>query len=266
MAKRKNDQTLPMNTENDTEPSSSITYANEVVAIIAGLAASEVEGIAGMVNVNSGLKGKNRNVTRGVKVEVGTEEVSVDLYLNVEYGTPIQRAAHNAQESVKKSIESMTGLHVVRVDVHVMGVSFEKENNALQAGAGKAVLEAGEQTASALKEQAEPAPEAEKQEKPEASAETEVSGTEPQEDEQETAAEPVIEAEEIADEEEKPDAEEEAGFFAMDTDETPETEAEQAGADQEEPAGETAGEDETGTETEDIPESGAEEDLKENQD
>ena len=144
MAKKKEDQTLPVNLENENEPSSTITYANEVIAIIAGLAASEVEGVAGMVNVNSGLKGKNRNVTRGVKVEVGTEEVSVDLYLNVEYGTPIQRCSHDAQEGVKKSIESMTGLHVVRVDVHVMGVSFEKENNALQAGAGKAVLESGD--------------------------------------------------------------------------------------------------------------------------
>ena len=144
MAKKKEDQMMPLNVEMDTEPSSSITYANEVIAIIAGLAASEVEGIAGMVNVNSGLKSKNKNVTKGVKVEVGTEEVSVDLYLNVEYGTPIQRAAHDAQEGVKKAIESMTGLHVVRVDVHVLGVSFEKENNALQAGAGKAVLEPGE--------------------------------------------------------------------------------------------------------------------------
>lgn len=144
MAKKREDQALPVNVENDTAPSSTITYANEVIAIIAGLAASEVEGVAGMVNVNSGLKGKNRNVTRGVKVEVGTEEVSVDLYLNVEYGTPIQRAAHDAQEGVKKSIESMTGLHVVRVDVHVLGVSFEKEKNALQAGAGQANLGAGE--------------------------------------------------------------------------------------------------------------------------
>ena len=143
MAKRKDEQTLPRSVEMDTEPSSSITYANEVIAIIAGLAASEVEGVAGMVNVNSGLKGKNKNITKGVKVEVGTEEDSVDLYLNVEYGTPIQRAAHDAQESVKKSIESMTGLHVVRVDIHVLGVSFEKEKNALEAGAGKAVLESG---------------------------------------------------------------------------------------------------------------------------
>ena len=146
MAKKKEEQTLPVKTEDESmEPSSSITYANEVIAIIAGLAASEVEGVAGMCSINNGLKTKNKNATRGVKVEVGTEEVSVDIYLNVEYGTPIQRAAHDVQEGVKKGIESMTGLHVVRVDVHVQGVSFEKENNALIAGAGKAVLEAGDQ-------------------------------------------------------------------------------------------------------------------------
>ena len=144
MAKKKEEQNLPLTMDNDTEPSSSITYASEVIAIIAGLAASEVEGVTGMCNVNNGLKTKNKNATRGIKVEVGTEEVSVDIYLNVEYGTPIQRAAHDVQEGVKKGIESMTGLHVVRVGVHVQGVSFEKENSALMAGAGKAVLESGE--------------------------------------------------------------------------------------------------------------------------
>lgn len=155
MAKKKEDQVLPLHLEDDMEPSSSITYANEVIAIIAGLAASEVEGVAGMCSVNNGLKSKNKNATRGVKVEVGSEEVSVDIYLNVEYGTPIQRAAHDVQEGVKKGIESMTGLHVVRVDVHVQGVSFEKENNALQAGAGKAILEAGEKAQEKLSEKAE---------------------------------------------------------------------------------------------------------------
>jgi uncharacterized alkaline shock family protein YloU len=142
------------------EPSSSITYASEVVAIIAGLAASEVEGVAGMCSVNNGLKTKQRNATRGVKVEVGTEEVSVEIFLNVEYGTPIQRAAHDVQEGVKKSIESMTGLHVVRVDVHVQSVSFEKENKALQAGAASAALEAGEETESIHTPAPTPVPEA----------------------------------------------------------------------------------------------------------
>lgn len=135
---------LPLKVDHDPTAENSITYANEVVAIIAGLAANEVEGIAGM-NGSSGssILSKNRNATRGVKVEIGTEEVGVDLYVTVEYGTPIQRAAMDAQESVRKAIENMTGLHVARVDVHVQGVSFEKENNLLQAGAESAMLEAG---------------------------------------------------------------------------------------------------------------------------
>lgn len=137
---------LPVNMEQDMGPSSSITYANEVVSIIAGLAAAEVEGIAGMCNVSGSILSKNRNITKGVKVEIGTEEASVDLYIIVEYGTPIQKAAQDAQENVRKAIESMTGLHVVRVDVHVQGVSFEKENNALNAGAKKALAEDKKET------------------------------------------------------------------------------------------------------------------------
>ena len=142
---KKTNSPLPMNAEDPT-PSSNITYNSEVVAIIAGLAANEVEGIAGMCNVSGSIMGKNRNATKGVKVEVGTEEVAVDLYVIVEYGIPIQRAAGDAQENVRKAIESMTGLHVVRVDVHVQSVSFEQDKKALQAGAQQAVLEAGEET------------------------------------------------------------------------------------------------------------------------
>ena len=153
-------EALPMNIDlNDMEPGSNIIYSGEVVSIIAGVAASEVEGIAGMVNVpNSGLLGKNRNVTKGVKVEIGTEEASVDLYVTVEYGKPIQKAAHEAQESVRKAIEEMTGLHVVRVDVHVQGVSFEKENKALNAGAKNAVLEPAEVEMPLVEAPAEEAP------------------------------------------------------------------------------------------------------------
>ena len=157
MASKKDN--LPLTVDTDTEQTSSITYANEVVAIIAGVAAGEVEGIAGMCNISGGILGKNRNITKGVKVEVGTEEASVDLYVIIEYGTPIQKAAQDAQENVRKSIESMTGLHVVRVDVHVQGVSFEKENSALSAGAEKAVLEAGTPAAAP---EIEPAPVEEK--------------------------------------------------------------------------------------------------------
>ena len=122
-AKKDPNSALPLATDNDTTPSAKITYANEVVAIIAGLAANEVEGIAGMCSVSGNILNKNRNVTKGVKVEIGTEEAAVDLYVIVEYGSPIQRAAMDAQENVRKAIESMTGLHVVRVDVHVQGVT-----------------------------------------------------------------------------------------------------------------------------------------------
>jgi len=155
-AKKDPKSTLPLTPETDTTPSTKITYANEVVAIIAGLAANEVEGIAGMCSVSGNILSKNRNVTKGVKVEIGTEEAAVDLYVIVEYGTPIQRASMDAQENVRKAIESMTGLHVVRVDVHVQGVSFEKENKALQSGVENAALEAGDAEPEKL---AEPEPE-----------------------------------------------------------------------------------------------------------
>ena len=147
---------LPLTMEEDMEQGSSITYANEVVSIIAGVAAGEVEGIAGMCNTSGSILSKNRNITKGVKVEIGTEEASVDLYVVIEYGTPIQKAAQDAQENVRKAIESMTGLHVVRVDVHVQGVSFDKENSALEAGQDTAVLSAGEEPA-ATAQPAEPA-------------------------------------------------------------------------------------------------------------
>ena len=98
-------ENLPVNVPMDEEPGSSITYANDVVSTIAGIAAGEVEGIAGMVGVTGGnLLRKKTDVTRGVKVETGTEEASVDLYVNVEYGTPIQKAAQDAQENVRKAM------------------------------------------------------------------------------------------------------------------------------------------------------------------
>jgi len=151
MAKKDN---LPLTMDVDMEPSSSITYANDVVATIAGIAAAEVEGIAGMGNVVGGtILGKKPSATKGVRVEVGTEETSVDLYVTVEYGKPIQKAAHDVQENVRRCIESMTGLHVVKVDVHVQGVSFEKELAAINAGRKNAAIPGAKEPAPA------PAPE-----------------------------------------------------------------------------------------------------------
>ena len=140
MASKKDN--LPTNVDFDLENGGTIKYANEVIAIIAGVAASEVDGIAGMCTSGgiSDIIGRNRNITRGVKVEIGGEEASVELYIVVEYGSPIQKVASEVQENVRKAIETMTGLHVVNVDVHVQGVSFEREKMALQSGLESAHL------------------------------------------------------------------------------------------------------------------------------
>lgn len=108
----------------------SIRIADEVVGIIAGMAATEIPGVAGM---SAGLVGGiaemlgKKNLAKGVKVEVGEREAAVDLYIIVEYGVRIPDIALRVQENVKRGIESMTGLDVVEVNVHVQGVGFNQE-------------------------------------------------------------------------------------------------------------------------------------------
>lgn len=107
-----------------------ITYANEVISTIVSVATTEVDGISAIAGTNGLLtKGK---MSRGVRVDMNGEDVSVDVSVTVDYGMPIQKVGRSAQENVRKSIESMTGLHVEKVDLHVVGVSFEKENQELQ--------------------------------------------------------------------------------------------------------------------------------------
>lgn len=105
----------------------SIKITDEVVGIIAGLAATEVEGVAGMsgdiVGGIAEMLGR-KNFSKGVKVEVGDEAAAVEIYMIVEYGVRIPEVAFNVQENVKKAIENMTGLSVVEVNIHIQGVSF----------------------------------------------------------------------------------------------------------------------------------------------
>ncbi len=122
-----------MNTENPQDEGK-INYANSVISTIVSVATTEVEGISGIYGSNgamTGIIGRNK-VPRGVKVVVNGEAVQVDISVTVDYGMPIQKVGRNCQENVRKSIESMTGLHVEKVDVHVIGVSFEKENKEMQ--------------------------------------------------------------------------------------------------------------------------------------
>lgn len=108
----------------------SIRIADEVVGVIAGLAATEIGGVAGM---SGGLAGGiaeilgRKNLSKGVKVEVGEKEAAVDLFIIVDYGVRIPEVAMKIQDNVKRAIESMTGLDVVEINVHVQGVAFHKE-------------------------------------------------------------------------------------------------------------------------------------------
>ena len=114
------------NTNNGT-----VTYANDVIATIAGVAATEVSGVAGMSGgISSGITemlGK-KNLTKGVKVEVGTQEAAIDLNIVVEYGSELQKVAEAVQENVKKAVETMTGLQVVEVNVNILGVNVKAED------------------------------------------------------------------------------------------------------------------------------------------
>lgn len=93
-------ENLPINVDEGREIGS-ISYANEVIAIIAGMAANEVDGVARTSNPKAiadllGLGNRGKPMTRGVKVEVGVEEASVELMLTVEYGKPIQKGLHGS--------------------------------------------------------------------------------------------------------------------------------------------------------------------------
>jgi uncharacterized alkaline shock family protein YloU len=106
----------------------SIQIAPEVIEVIAGLATVEVPGVAGMSGGFAGgiadLLGR-KNLSKGVKVEVGQLEAAVDVSIIIEFGTRIPEVASGIQQNVKNAIESMTGLNVVEVNVHIHDVQFK---------------------------------------------------------------------------------------------------------------------------------------------
>ena len=107
-----------------------IVFAEDVVATIAFLAASEVEGVHAMIGTTmEGLSEKlgKKNYTKGVKVEVGSEECACVITIVIKYGYRIQAVAQKVQEEIKNAIETMTGLKVVEVNVNVNGIYFEPE-------------------------------------------------------------------------------------------------------------------------------------------
>ena len=113
-----------------------IKISSDVIAIIAGVAVSEVPGVYGMSGGFAGgisevLKGK-KNLARGIKVEATDVEAKIDVNIIVEYGSRIPDVAFEIQNRVKKAVENMTGLKVEKVNVHVQGVNTESLNDSAE--------------------------------------------------------------------------------------------------------------------------------------
>lgn len=178
-----------------------VSFATEVVATIAGLAATEVDGVASMSSPSSGFadmftRKNTRNFTKGVRIDLDGNKVTVDITIVVDYGSPVPDVARNIQENVKKAIETMSGLDVRSVDVHVSGISFEREQ--------RANAELDEQHRKMLEKTAEDNAEADVAPAAEAEAEAEA-----EEAEEETVAEAAaVEASAEAEEDESPDDDE----------------------------------------------------------
>ncbi len=108
-----------------------VEISEDVVAVIAGVAVSDVQGVAGMARgfaggITEALSGK-KNLAKGIKVEVAGKETKIDVNIIVEYGSRIPDVAFEIQSRIKKSVKEMTGLNVVAVNVHVQGVQTPQE-------------------------------------------------------------------------------------------------------------------------------------------
>ena len=121
--KQENEEEIVLN-----EGENNIEISDDVFAVIAGMAASEVSGVAEMAGGFAGgisevLSGK-KNLAKGIKVEIlDNKDTRIDVNIIVEYGARIPDVAFEIQKRVKKSVENMTGLKVLEVNVHVQGVS-----------------------------------------------------------------------------------------------------------------------------------------------
>ena len=104
-----------------------IRIANDVIAAIANKAASEVPGVFSMSGGISDVFGKR--MSKGIKVDAGEKSTKIDVNIIVEYGARIPDIAYEIQNRVKKAVESMTGLKVLEVNVHVQGVNLPEDDD-----------------------------------------------------------------------------------------------------------------------------------------
>ena len=133
MEENKEKENVNVNVEENqgevTLENTNIKIADDVIAVIAGAAASEVPGVSSMAGGFAGgisevFSGK-KNFAKGIKIEAGEKETKIDVNIIVEYGARIPDVAFEIQNRVKKAVESMTGLKVEEVNVHVQGVNTD---------------------------------------------------------------------------------------------------------------------------------------------
>lgn len=113
------------------ETTGAVHISEEVVASVASLAACEVDGVSSLIAAGgvqiSDLTGK-RNLAKGVKLSITDETVTVDVHIMVKYGCNVCNVAQKVQDNVKSTLESMTGMAVDAVNVHIGGISLKKES------------------------------------------------------------------------------------------------------------------------------------------
>ena len=149
------------NTENkENEEDDGIEISNDVIAVIAGVAASEVEGVSSMAGGFAGgiseVFGGKKNMAKGIKVDKTETTAKIDVNIIVDYGSRIPDVAYEIQKRVKKSVESMTGLKVEEVNVHVQGVDTNfKKNKQKQEKKSETIVEKNESKKEENKEQEE---------------------------------------------------------------------------------------------------------------
>ena len=131
MDEKNNDDAIRLDTE---KQESQIKISNDTIATYAGIAISEVSGVYGMTGgfagITEAISGK-KNFAKGIKVDVEDDKIKIDVNIIVEYGARIPDVAFDIQTRVKKSVEAMTGMKVLEVNVNVQGVHAinEKEEN-----------------------------------------------------------------------------------------------------------------------------------------
>ena len=122
------EQNQTVDLENYDDGLGKVEIAPEVIEVITGIAATEVEGIAQMRgNFASGVVEKlgKKNHGKGVKVEINEEGIKIDVYCLVKFGVSIPKVAQEAQENIRQTLLNMTALEATEVNVHIVGVQFE---------------------------------------------------------------------------------------------------------------------------------------------